>query len=97
MKVDREHFLLFNQEQLVLTNLLGTEPVGCFAKVLGKLGHCAQVNPNGNGRIPADLEILLHSLSKWGHDETPFVCDHITIYGSRSGPVLHRCFEPPEA
>jgi hypothetical protein len=65
--------------------------------VPGKLGYRPQVNPNSYGRIPADLEILQHSLSKWGHDETPLVCDHITLYRSRSGLVLHRCFEPPEA
>jgi hypothetical protein len=59
------HFLLLNQEQLVLADVLGTEPVGCLAEVLGKLGDGAQINPDSGGTVAPDLEILQHPLSKW--------------------------------
>src|SRR5258708_614922 len=67
------YFLLFDQEQLVLADVLGTEPVGRLAEMLGKLGDGMQVNPDRGGRVVTDLEIFQHPLSKWGHDETPFV------------------------
>jgi hypothetical protein len=35
---------------LVLANVLGSQPVRCFAEVLGKLGDRTQVNPNSSGR-----------------------------------------------
>jgi hypothetical protein len=45
--------------------VLGTELIGWFAEVLGKLPDGVQVKP--------DLEVLQHPLSKWGHNKTPFV------------------------
>ena len=91
------HFLLFDQEQLVLANVLGTEPVGRLAEVLGELGHGVQVNPDGSGRVVTDLEILQHPLSKWGHDETPFVVTSSQNLLALGIPPSQDQAKPPEA
>ena len=60
----RRYFLFFGQEQLVATNVLGTELIGWLAEVLGKLPDGVQVQPNRGRRIMTELEILQHPLSK---------------------------------
>ena len=60
----RRYFLFFGQEQLVATNVLGTELIGWLAEVLGKLPNGVQVQPNRGRRIMTELEILQHPLSK---------------------------------
>jgi hypothetical protein len=53
--------------------MLGAKLIGWFAEVLGELGDGVQVNPYGSGRVLANLQILQHPLSQWGHKKTPFV------------------------
>ena len=64
--------LVLDQEQLVLANLLGAELVGWLVEVSSKLGDRVQIEANRGGRIVADLEILQHPLSKWGHKRSSF-------------------------
>jgi len=63
----RRHVLLLHQEQLIAANVLGVELVGWPAEVPGKLGNRVQINPDRRRRELADLEILQHPLSQWGH------------------------------
>jgi dolichol-phosphate mannosyltransferase len=71
---------------------------GGLVEVLGKLGDRVQVETNRGGRIVSDLEVLQHPLSKWGHSEAPFACDHITNRRSPETPVSLRLrLGPPEA
>ena len=42
--------------------------------MLNCLANSATEDKNGGGRILADLQILQHALSKWGHRRSPF-CD----------------------
>jgi hypothetical protein len=56
----RRHLLFFGQEQLILTNVFGTELIGWFAEVLGKLldGRCAAIGEAGDlrtGYFPAPV------------------------------------------
>jgi len=37
------YFLLLDQKQLVLANVLGTEPIRWLAEVLGELGYAVQI------------------------------------------------------
>ena len=55
--------LLFDQEQLILPDLLGAESVRRFVKVLGEVGNSTDVGLNSRGGIVADLKILHHPLS----------------------------------
>src|SRR5215831_8797515 len=64
--------LLLNQEELIATNVLGTQLVGRFAEVLREGGDGVQVKASGGGRVMADLKILQHALTKFGHDESSF-------------------------
>ena len=94
----KRNLFLFHQEQLVLANVFGAELVWRFAEVPGELVDAMQVNPDGSGRIVADLEIFQHPLSKWGHGEAPFACDHTT---KRQSPEPWSSLDPgvgpPEA
>jgi hypothetical protein len=67
------HSFLFDEEQLIATNVLGFELIGWFGEVPSELGDDMQVNPDSGGRVMTNLEILQHPLSKWGHKKTPFV------------------------
>jgi hypothetical protein len=77
---------VLDQEQLGLANLLGAELVGWLVEVSSKLGDRVQVEANRGGRKGSDLEVLQQPLSKWGHSEAPFACDHITNRRSPENP-----------
>src|ERR1700756_2820513 len=62
----------------VLAGERWTQVGGGLVEVLGELGDRVQVKADRGGRIVADLQILQHPLSKWGHSEAPFACDQTT-------------------
>ena len=72
------HSFLFDEEQLVAANVLVIELIGWLGEVPSELGDHTQVNPDSSGRVMTNLEILQHPLSKYGHDESSFRCNHTT-------------------
>ena len=55
--------LFFNQEELIFPDLVWTEQIRRFAKMLGKLGDASNIGGDGVGCVIPDLEILQHPLS----------------------------------
>ena len=87
--MDVDTFFFFGQEQLISTNVLGTELIGRLEELLRKLLDGVQVETDGRRRIMSDLEVLQHPLSQWGHNKTPFVV-------TTSLSTLPWRFKPPE-
>jgi len=56
-----------NQEQLVLTNVLGSELIRRAMKMLGECGDVLEVQSNASGGVIAPLELIQHALAKLGH------------------------------
>jgi hypothetical protein len=61
------HSYLFDQQQLIAANRLGIELIGRFGEVPSELGNDLQINAGRDGRLMANLKILPHPSSKWGH------------------------------
>jgi hypothetical protein len=59
----KRHSLLFDQVELIFSDLLRAEEFGRLVKVLGELGHPANISGDGGGCVVANLEILQHPLS----------------------------------
>jgi len=68
----KRDFLLVHQEQLIEANVVGIELIGWNAEVLSEHGDGVKVKSNGCLGVVADVEILQHSLSKCGHNESSF-------------------------
>jgi hypothetical protein len=88
--------LLFDEEQLILADVLGVQAIGRRVEVLRERGDRVQVKPDGGGGILADLKILQHALSKWGHDEllSPVTTSQFTAHDQP--PSASPLFQPPE-
>ena len=69
----RDLFLL-DQVQLIFPDLFRSEQIGRFAEVFGELSDAANVSGDGSGGVVANLEVLQHSFSQWGHNENSFRC-----------------------
>jgi len=65
--------------------------------VPSELGDDMQVNPNGSGRVMTNLEILQHPLSKWGHDEISFRCEHTTNDARPAGGLVQYVIQGVDA
>ena len=79
LDVGRQRYLfLFDQEKLILANVLSAELIGRFSEVFGKLGNGVQVNPDRGRRVVTDLEDLPASVVEVESRRNSFRCDHIT-------------------
>jgi len=59
------------QEQLVVADLLGAEPLRRLAEVAGEPGHLADVARLGVGGQVANGHVLRHALAQWCHENAP--------------------------
>lgn len=78
-------FELFDEVDLVVSDVLERELVGGLSVVLGEPCDIADVGSDGVGREVSDAEIFEHSLSEWRHRFAPFF---VQGPGTRGGDTI---------